>query len=105
MKITINLDKPLMDLSDAPAAVDGLKATDQKLNVILAQMLKASTEGDALKYLTWAIDLFSHGKIEVDESDHEHLVSFLKSNKQTWALVRGQLLREFAAAKDAAKKT
>ncbi|MHB8520726.1 MAG: hypothetical protein ACYDH9_08200 [Limisphaerales bacterium] len=104
-KINLDLDKPIYDLSDSADAKDGRKDTDQRLGRTLAQLLKTSTTGDALKYLVWAIDLYQTGKIEVDESDYEHLVNFIKSNTQTWALVKGQLLQEFAAAKDASKKT
>lgn len=97
-RIKIDLNKPVLDLSES-GAEKGLQPTNQKLSHVLGQMLKASTEGDALKYLDWAIELYQSGAIEVDQSDLELLTNFVKNNRQAWALVKGQLLREFIAAK------
>ncbi|MCL5099267.1 MAG: hypothetical protein M1608_17380 [Candidatus Omnitrophica bacterium] len=103
-KIRLNLNQPVMDLSADEGAEDGLKPTDQKLSHTLGTMLKTSPEGDALKYLCWAIDLYKDGGIEVDQADFDHLQTFIKNNKTAWALVRGQLLQVMNAAKEASTK-
>lgn len=94
-----------MDLTDEEGSKDGIKATNEKLSKTLATMLKASQEGDALKLLDWAIELYKVGKVEVDESDFDWLTNFIKNHKQSWALVRGQLLRAFNEAKEESKQT
>jgi hypothetical protein len=96
-KHTIDLNQPFMDLDET--AKTGLKATETKLASVLGRMLAFNREGDALKYLGWAIDLTTTGKLELDEADKEHLLGFIKADKQQAVLVRGQLLRAFSAAK------
>lgn len=103
MKYKINLDRPVFDLVPESESKDCKKDTPQKLGQALGLMLKSATDGDALKYLCWAIELFGKGQIEVDESDYQHLIEFVKNNKQTWALVKGQLLLAFAEAKQEKK--
>lgn len=103
-KILINLDRPVMDLSDGEDAIAGMKPTTEKLSKTLGTMLKADPNGDALKFLGWAMDLYQKGRLEVDESDFKVLYEFVERNKQAWALVKGQLLRAFTEAKEAASK-
>lgn len=90
----IDLNKPLTDL-------DGTE-TGEKLNRVLADILKRSPSGDAIKILDWAIDLWKVGKITIDSSDFE-VIRACVNQSQTWALAKAQILREMAAQKEAQK--
>ena len=96
MRYIINLDKPLTD-------VDG-SDTGQKLNRVLATLLKQSSTGDGRKYRDWAIDLTMNGKIQVDKSDFDNVLQFVRGNQQAWALVRGALEEELINQREAQDK-
>lgn len=98
-KYILDLNRPVLDTSDDPDAVDGLKPTPEKLSRVMATILKQDTAGDALKYLDWAIDLHRTGRITVDAADLDHLTDFVSNHKGVWALVRGQLRRALLQAK------
>ncbi|HVY69677.1 MAG TPA: hypothetical protein VHH73_07085 [Verrucomicrobiae bacterium] len=88
----LDLNKPLRE-------VDGSEAGADPLSKWLATMLKSSRSGDAVKYLDWAIELTKSGKLELDTADFDHLRDFVKNDSTIVALVKGQLLKEFIAAK------
>lgn len=99
---TINLNKPMLDFSRDDDAVDGLKpAGTETLGQTLAQMLKVSSDGDCLKHLNWAIDLWANKTIHVDDPDFDYLIKFTKDNKQAWSFAKGQILREMTQQKAA----
>lgn len=91
----LNLTKPLLD-------VDG-EATGEPLNKQLSAMLKASRDGDAIKYLDWAISLHGGKELELDTADFEHLRDFIKSTPTAPNLIKGRLLKEMLEQRDAQK--
>ncbi len=103
-KIKIDLNQPLMDFSDDADAVDGMKpVAKDTLAKTLAQMLKTAQEGDCLKHLNWALDLWNGKTIEVDDSDFSYIKDFVQKNKMAWALARGQIIKVLDAAHEAVK--
>jgi hypothetical protein len=95
-KTKIDLQKPLLEL-------DGSDSKGDPLAKWLANMLKVSRTGDAIKYLDWAIELTKSGVLELDDSDYDALKQFIKEDSTVVNLVKGQLLREFLNAKNTPK--
>lgn len=100
MKIEVNLAVPMFDYSagdDAPE--DGKVKMKDSAGKFLATMLKTATEGDALKHLCWAIELFYDRPIELDQSDFEYLLKFVKEDKRFIALIKAQIYQAISACK------
>ena len=95
--ITINLNKPLLD-------IDGTTAAGENISKVFATMLKSSQTGDAMKHLCWAEDLYRLGEISVDQSDCDYLEKFVKDS-QAWALVKGRILVAIRDQRTAQKTT
>ena len=88
----LNLNKPLLDLDNAPVE----KVT---IGELLAQQLISSPEGDALKFLDWAITLKQGKTLHLDSSDKQTLESFVKGLKTLTNLGKGRILQELIAVK------
>ena len=104
-KIKIDLNKDVLDFENGETKplvmrnADGSSAGVATMRSQLANMLKYSRTGDAVKYLGWVIDLGQTGVLEVDEADYQHLVEFVNKNDMTSRLVAGQILREMQRGK------
>lgn len=95
--ITLDLNKSLLDLDGNP-----VKDSDDKpvtVGILLAGQLVNSSEGDALKFLDWAITLKQGKSLQLDASDKQTLETFVKGVKTLTNLGKGRILQEIAAAK------
>lgn len=98
--ITVDLNQNIQEIEEGKGLVELAKDKTRKLSMVLAEMLKTSQKGDAIKYLDWAIDLAQKGKIEVDNSDYDSLMTFIKEHQQLMVLVKAQLIKAFKQAKE-----
>lgn len=94
--ITLDLNKPLLNLENEPVK-DGDSVVT--VGILLAGQLISSTEGDALKFLDWAITLKQGKPLQLDGSDKQTLETFVKGVKTLTNLGKGRILQEIAAAK------
>lgn len=90
--IKLNLKKELVTL-------DGQAVPEINMAKIVADRLFTSGDGDALKYLDWALTLQRDGEISIDSSDYDNLLNFLKNNKTIQAGYKGQILKAIIEAK------
>ena len=63
-----------------------------KLSKMIGNMLANSQTGDAVKYLSWGIQLYKDGVLEVDQSDFDAIKSFINDNKTVAVMLKGRLL-------------
>ena len=89
--ITLDLNKPLLDLDSKP--VEGVT-----IGVLLAQQLISSPKGDALQFLDWAITLKQGKALQLDTSNQKTLEDFIKSLETLTNLGKGRILQEILAA-------
>lgn len=95
--ITLDLNKPLLDLEG-----NSVKDTDGKeitIGILLASQLISSSEGDALKFLDWAITLKQGKSLPLDASDKQTLETFVKGVKTLTNLGKGRILQELSGSK------
>lgn len=95
--ITLDLNKPLLDLENN-SVKDG-DGNGVAVGVLLAGQLINSSEGDALKFLDWAITLKRGKPLQLDGSDKQTLETFVKGVKTLTNLGKGRILQEIAIAK------
>jgi hypothetical protein len=86
----LNLTKPVNGL-DGKAIKDGEE--ELKISKVLANALAQSNQLEPIKFFDWAVRLFNDGVLEVDDTDLELIVNFVKSNKGLSVLVSGQILK------------
>ena len=96
--ITLDLNKPLLNLDNEAVKDETDKVAT--IGVLLASQLINSAEGDALKFLDWAITLKQGKPLQLDGSDKQTLESFVKGVKTLTNLGKGRILQEIAAAKE-----
>lgn len=83
-----------LDLNKLPVDLDSSTPFKDTLAKILADWLKSSPKGDALKFLDWAMSLFREGSLTLSSQvDYEELYNFV-STVPAWAMLRGQIQRE-----------
>lgn len=90
---TININRPLTDLT-------GKELPDANMGKVLGNWFAQKTDGNAVKQLVWAMDLFNKGEISVDDSDYDSIIQSLESTNSLTVLAKGQILK---ALKDAKK--
>lgn len=95
-KTIISLEKQFTDLL-------GEDLTGLTLGKYLAASLSNSTQGNALKYFGWSIDLHAGKAIDLDDSDFKDVYQFVE-NGQIPVLYKAQLLKALDAAKESSKK-
>lgn len=87
-----------LDLNKELITLDGI-TLDINMAKIVADRLFTAGDGDALKYLDWALTLQKEGVITVDSSDYDNLLNFLKSSKTIQAGYKGQILKAVLQAR------
>lgn len=95
---TIDLKKPLLNLENEEIKDETGKSVI--IGILLAQQLISSNEGDALKFLDWAITLKEGKPLILDSSDKQTLETFIKGSKTLTNLGKGRILKEILAAKE-----
>lgn len=87
----LDLQKSLLDLEG--------KEMDDKVTLakLLASRLFGSAKGDPIKYYDWAISLYTDGIIEVDKTDLEHLIEFVKNNDTMLVGWKAQIIKVLKA--------
>lgn len=95
MRYRIDLDKPLLDLDQNPLP-------EANMGKHVAKSLVSSPDGDAIKYLDWAIDLQKNGVIETDSADLDTLQTHVKNARDLTVLAKGQILKEIKAQREQA---
>lgn len=98
---TLKLNTPILDLSGVPFVTK-----DKNGNTLpgdpptLANILASSLVGgakvgslDPIKIYDWAMALYKHGEIQVDESDFNALKDYISNSETLTILAKGQLLR------------
>ncbi len=88
-----------LDLNKDLETIDGLPVGNINMAKIVADRLFSSPDGDALKYLDWALTLQRTGVLTVDSSDYDHLLNFVKANKTILAGYKGQILKAIISSK------
>lgn len=85
----VNFNKPLLSL-------DGTES-GELLNKLLSNILAQSSEGvsEPVKFFDWALKIYNDGELELDNTDAEHLKSFIKGHKQLTVFAKGRLLEVF----------
>lgn len=91
--IKIELNRPLTDLEGKPVR-------DILLGKQLAEVLSASTKGNSIKVIAWAIDLWKGEPLQVDDSDKQWLREFVESSDHMANLLKAQLLTVINEAKN-----
>lgn len=83
-----------IDLSFELKGLDGKNIAIKDCNIAqaVANELAVSTEGDSIKKLSWAMNLFQKGSIQVDSSDFNKFKEFIEENKNFTILLKGQIL-------------
>jgi hypothetical protein len=84
-KYEVSLNFYLKDL-------EGKEMPDFHAGKLLANNLSMATEGDALKYMAWALGFFKNESVSLDESDLNSLISYVKNHQRMIALAKGPLL-------------
>lgn len=84
MKIDLNFE--LLNLQGDPFKGNMMASR------LLAEQLANATTGDPLKLYYWAEKLYNGKVLELDPSDIETLVSFIKSNTNLTNLSKAQML-------------
>ena len=96
--INLDLNKPLLNLDNEEIQDEsGKKVT---IGLLLAQQLISSSEGDALKFLDWAITLKEGKPLQLDSSDKQTLEAFVKGVKTLTNLGKGRILQEILNSKN-----
>lgn len=95
---TIDLNKPMM-VPDFQSK--GKNEGDEHLCNVLAQALTMSTppKGLGMKCNDWIFNLAEDGAIVCDQTDLDWLLDFVDNNQMLRSLAKGQLIKEFKAAK------
>jgi hypothetical protein len=88
-----------LDLNKELLTLEGVTIPELNMAKIVADRLFTSGEGDALKYLDWALTLQKEGVITIDSSDYDSLLSFLKTCKTIQAGYKGQILKAVIQAR------
>ena len=86
--MNINLNIPITGL-------DGQPIPESNAGKTLATVLVSQPEGDVIKLYDWGLKLYNGQPIEIDRSDREYLVNFIKKSNQLTLLVKKQLLDAF----------
>lgn len=73
---------------------------DHSQGTTLAKLIANSNAGDPLKLWDWAVTINKGEVLELDESDFETLVKFIKDNQQLTILSKAQLLRTMLDARN-----
>lgn len=81
----INLNKNLNGL-------DGQEIKDTNIGKIVANALASSSQGDALKLMTWATKLYNGEQLDLDPSDLITFKEFVNSNQNFNLLLKAQVL-------------
>jgi hypothetical protein len=84
MASKFDLKKPLLDMEG--------KATEVNLNKLLADTLMRSSSSEPMKLFEIALKLAGDGQIELDSTDKETLIKFIKSSEHLTVLAKGRLL-------------
>lgn len=72
--------------------LEGKEIKDADAGKMLGNALATSNKGDAVKTFEMAMKIYNHIEFEVDKSDKQMLVDFVKSNDGLTNLVKAQLL-------------
>lgn len=81
----INLNKNLNGL-------DGKELNDSNIGKIVATALASSTQGDALKMMSWATKLYNGEELDLDPSDLITFKEFINSNQNFTVLLKCRIL-------------
>lgn len=81
----INLNKDLLSL-------DGEALNNGNAGKLVAQLLANAPKGDALKFWDWAVKLNKGEELDLDPSDLNVLIDFIKSNDTIFVIAKAQLL-------------
>lgn len=75
--------------------LDGKEINEANAGKLVAQLLSSLNEGDAVKYMAWALTFHSGNEVELDKSDFTKLKEVISSCKTLTNLVKAQLLESF----------
>ena len=84
----IDLNFPILDL-------EGKEVEKSNAGKIIANVLVNQSQGDALKFWGWALELNKKEPIELDESDFSTLKDFIKNSEALPIITKAQVLRVF----------
>lgn len=84
------MNVPVTDLEGNPCDDNGKPAI---VGRFVAQTLAGSAQGDAVKFLDWALALYNGKPLTVDGSDLEALRDHIKKSQAMTNLVKGQALK------------
>lgn len=90
----LNLNELLKDL-------DGKEIAGENLGKMLAKVLASSSEGDPIKFMSWALSLHKGEPIELDLSDAELLRNFIQANRLITNLAKNEMLVQIINSRDA----
>lgn len=106
---TVDLSEPIHDIiTDGERAgemepiskeKDGYGRYRESLAKSFAFALRASAEGDAVKWLDDSIELVRSGKLVLDEADYNMYFAYAKNARGVTVLVRRQLISAFEKAR------
>ena len=94
----LDLNKPLLNL-------EGTQIEDATIGKVLASNLAAASEGDAVKYMLWAVLLYKGSPIEVDKVDADKIEKFVENHRGLTNLAKAAILNEIDEQRKAQKET
>lgn len=83
MKVSLNFS--IKDL-------EGKEIPDSNAGKVIANLLANANEGNAVKYVAWALTFHAGGEVELDKADFDTLKSLISDSKNITNLVKAQAL-------------
>jgi len=92
----LDLNKPILNL-------EGIELEGVTMAKVVANALANAGQGDAIKFLDWALQLHKGQVLELDKSDFDTLKNFVQNAQGLTVLAKGRILPEIQAQKDSQK--
>lgn len=103
----IDLNKPFIGLDGTIVKSRKPNGDEDELYLgkVLAGHLDQHNKGDALKFLSWALKLIEGKELDLDKSDQEVLITFIKNNEGLNNLFKGRVINLIEDIKESAKSS
>lgn len=83
-----------IDLNKNVKELDGSEIPNANMGKIIAQTLIQQHEGDPLKYWFWANKLYNGEVLDLDKSDKEVFMKFVKNTTALPIITKAQILEQ-----------
>jgi hypothetical protein len=85
----------MINLNKLAVGLDGKEIEGAYIGKIAAQALISTPKGDALKFWYWATKMYQGESLDLDPTDTQILMNFIKDNETMSILVKAQALECF----------